>query len=110
MITQTDNKLPTYQTFGEKLHINFDEKEVVVKSMDGKERTAYEYTTAVSLATADRGTLISDIIGSKYTSGGEFAAINNAESDPQEYADYQAFRTLAKQLADSWLAQNNQPV
>ena len=104
MITQADNTLPTYQSFGEKLHINFDEQQIVVKDMDGNERIAYQYTTAESLCAASRGDLINDIIKSKYTTAGEFAAINNAQDDPQEYAEYQAFRTQAKQLADGWLS------
>jgi hypothetical protein len=104
MITQTDNKLPTYQEFGEKLHINFDEQEIIVKNMDDTERVAYEYTTAVSLTTASRAQLISDIINSKYSVGAEFAAINNAVDNPEEYATYQAFRAQAKQLADGWIS------
>jgi hypothetical protein len=103
MITQADNKLPTYETFGEKLRVNFDEQEIIVKDMDGNEKVVYQYTTAESSIASNRSQLISDIIGSKYTIGGEFAAINNAESDPQEYSEYQAFRAQAKHLADEWL-------
>lgn len=103
MITQADNKLPTYQEFGEKLHVNFDEREITVNNMDGTERIAYEYTTAVSLTTASRAQLISDIIYSRYSVGAEFAAINNAQTDTEEYATYQAFRVQAKQLADGWV-------
>lgn len=103
MITQSDNQLPTYQTFGEKLHINFDEQQIVVRDMEGNERFAYQYTTSATLCAATRGQLISDIIRSKYTIDEEFAAINNAQTDPQEYNDYQTFRAQAKQLADGWL-------
>jgi len=103
MITQTDDKLPAYQTFGERLHINFDEQEVIVKSTDGTERLAYQYTTAVTLAAADRGALINDIIRSRYDIAAEFALINNAQDRPERYAEYQLFRTQAKQLADGWL-------
>ena len=103
MITQTDNDLPTYQEFGEMLHINFDKQQIVVKDINGKEHIAYQYTTAVSLCAAKRSDLINDIIKSKYTNAGEFAAINNRDTDPDEYAEYQAFRALAKQLADDWL-------
>lgn len=104
MITRTDDKLPAYQTFGERLHINFDEKEVIVKSMDGAERIAYEYTTAVSLAAADRGTLINDIIRSRYDIAAEFALINNAQERPERYAEYQLFRVQAKALADGFIS------
>lgn len=108
MITQTDNKLPTYETFGEKLRVNFDEQEIIVKDIDGNERVAYQYTTAVSSVASNRSQLISDIIGSKYTISGEFAAINNAQSDPEEYAEYQAFRAQSKQLADGWLSKGDE--
>ena len=110
MITQTDNTLPTYQTFGTKLHINFDEQEIVVKDMDGNERIAYQYTTAESLCAASRSDLINDIIKSKYTTADEFAAINNAQADPEEYAEYQAFRAQAKQLADGWVVNIQQQI
>lgn len=104
MITQADQPLPTYQEFGEKLRVNFDEQQITIKDMDGNERIAYQYTTAESMCAANRNQLISDIIGSKYTISGEFAAINNAQSKPSEYALYQDFRAQAKQLADGWIS------
>lgn len=103
MITQSDNTLPTYQQFGERLRINFDEEQIEMQSMDDEPRTAYQYTTAESLCAATRAQLISDIIASKYTIVDEIATINNAERKPDEYAEYQAFRAQAKQLADDWL-------
>lgn len=105
MITISDNPLPTYQEFGERLRINFDEIQVEVPVIDGEPRIAYQYTTAEALCASDRSTLIDAIIRSKYSVSGEFAAINNASADPEEYAEYQAFRTQAKQLADGWLQQ-----
>ena len=110
MITQADNTLPTYQSFGEKLHINFDEQQIFIKDIESTERTAYQYTTAVSLCAASRDQLISDIISSKYTIGAEFAAINNKDERPESYAAYQAFRMQAKQLADGWLYELRQSV
>ena len=50
------------------------------------------------------GSLIEKIIGSSYTTGGEFAVINNKDIDPTSYAEYQAFRLTAKELADEYLA------
>lgn len=105
MITISDNPLPTYQEFGERLRINFDEVQVEVPVIDSEPRIAYQYTTAEALCASDRSTLIDAIIRSKYSVSGEFAAINNASADPEEYAEYQAFRTQAKQLADGWLQQ-----
>lgn len=37
------------------------------------------------------------------TSGAEVALIHNKDTDPQAYAEYQAFRTQAKALADGWV-------
>jgi len=105
MITCTDKKLPTYQIFGERLHINFDEKEVTVQNFDGHERIAYEYVTSVSTTHSDRSALINDIIRSQYNIADEFALINNAQEKPEQYAKYQAFRVQAKALADNWIAQ-----
>ena len=44
------------------------------------------------------------IIASQYTTGGELATINNKDIDPTSYAEYQAFRQTAKDLADEYLA------
>lgn len=102
MITISDNTLPTYQEFGERLRINFDETTIEVSDgLDGK-RQAYQYTTAEALCASDRSQLIEAIIRSKYSVSDEFAAINNAGDKPAEYATYQAFRMQAKQLADNW--------
>lgn len=108
MITQADNTLPTYQSFGEKLHINFNEQQITINTLEGSEKTSYQYTTAVSLCAANRDKLISDIINSKYSTGAEFAVINNKDEKPEAYAEYQSFRTVAKQLADGWLVQVKQ--
>jgi hypothetical protein len=80
------------------------QRQMCIRDRDDTERVAYEYTTAVSLTTASRAQLISDIINSKYSVGAEFAAINNAVDNPEEYATYQAFRAQAKQLADGWIS------
>lgn len=50
-----------------------------------------------------RNVLIEKIISSKYTPNAEIATINNQERKPEEYAAYQEFRLLAKQLADGWI-------
>lgn len=103
MITQSDNKLPTYQEFGEKLHVNFDEKEIEVKSIDGTIRQAYECTTAISAVYATRDQLIEDIIRSKYSLSAELAVMNNQADRQESYAIFQAVRMQAKELADGWV-------
>ena len=104
MITLTDDKLPAYQTFGEKLHINFDERVVIMRNIDDTERTGYEYTTAVSTVFANRNDLIEEIIRSKYTLSAELAVMNNQKEREDSYAEFQAFRAQAKVLADGWLS------
>lgn len=106
MLTQTDNKLETYQTFGDKLHVNFDETEITISNLDGTKRKAYEYTTAVSTSYANRDKLIEDIIRSKYTLSSELAVMNNQAERPDAYAAFQNFRMQAKALADGWLSIN----
>ena len=103
MITQSDNKIETYQVFGEVLRINFNETEIKIKNIDNTEKTAYQYDYAVSHPNAKRGDLISDIIRGKYSISNEFAVINNAQNKPEEYSSYQAFRLQAKALADGWI-------
>ena len=39
------------------------------------------------------------IIASEYSTGREFACINNKEEKPEEYAAYQEFREVAKYVA-----------
>lgn len=104
MLTQTDNKLETYQTFGDKLHVNFDETEITISNLDGTKRPAYEYTTAVSTVYANRDQLIEDIIRSKYALSSELAVMNNQVDRPENYAEFQAFRNQAKSLADGWFS------
>ena len=43
--------------------------------------------------------LIEALIASEYSTGREFACINNKEEKPEEYAAYQAFRNAAKDIA-----------
>lgn len=64
----------------------------------------YQYDEAFIETGASRGAIIEGIIGSQYTTGGEFAVINNKDVDPDAYAEYQAFRQLAKDLADEFIA------
>lgn len=66
--------------------------------------TQWEANEAVCSVFDNRHLLIEKIIASVYTSAAEIATINNQTTKPQEYADYQTFRALAKSLADGWLA------
>ena len=98
MKTYSAEQLPTYQVSGQELRIHWDAKEV-----PAGEETQWEQNEALCGVADSRGQIISAIIRSVYSVDAEFAAINNAEDDPAEYAAFQAFRTQAKLLADGWV-------
>lgn len=64
----------------------------------------YCYDEAIIEQGNSRSAIIETIIASQYTTGRELATINNQETDPTSYAEYQAFRQTAKDLADEYLA------
>ena len=101
MKTYSAEQLPTYQVSGQELRIHWDAKEVPAPSMD-EPATQWEQNEALCGVADSRGQIISAIIRSVYSVDAEFAAINNAEDDPAEYAAFQAFRAEAKRLADGW--------
>lgn len=101
MKTYSAEQLPTYQVSGQELRIHWDAKEV--PSSGDEPATQWEQNEALCGVADSRGQIISAIIRSVYSVDAEFAAINNAEDDPAEYAAFQAFRTQAKLLADGWL-------
>lgn len=105
MKTESKDKLPTHKTFGQKLHIYFNEEEIEKQmEIDSEEtETFYRYDTAVAKTTDDRNTLISKIIHSRYSVDDEIATINNKEESPEEYQAYQEFRAQAKVLVDGWI-------
>ena len=101
MKTCTDNILPTYQTLGTVLRINFNEKILTRQDMVGVESIYYEYDTAILSVPANRGQIIEGIIACKYSYAEEISTINNQISKPEKYQEYQDFRILAKTLADA---------
>ena len=96
MLTQSDEKLPVYQVIGSKLRIHWGYKKIPATE-ERPEGWACE--EACVAKTADRDTIISAIIRSRYTIDAEFAAINNGGDDHKALQD---FRTEAKALADGW--------
>jgi len=92
-----------YSASGNELRIRWDIQEVTKPDMEGNDQTSWEANEALCSVFDDRASLIEKIIGSVMDIGAEIAVINNRDTDPQEYADYQAFRTQAKALADGWL-------
>lgn len=96
-------KPQNYVVSGDELRIYWDIKEVPVTSMNDQPMMQWEANEAVCSVYDNRSQLIEKIIGSVMDTGAEIAAINNRDTDPEEYANYQAFRALAKQLADGWV-------
>lgn len=100
----SQTELPTYQISGDDLRIHWNGIEVTKEDMDGSVVTQWEYSEALCSIFDNRHLLIEKIIGSVYSPAAEIATINNQTTKPDEYAEYQAFRALAKSLADAWLA------
>jgi len=96
---QANTKQTTYQPNGGILQIYWDEQEKQREIMDEME-TYYQYRFCQVRVTANRAQIIEAIMATEYTTGAEFAAINNGGAD---YEAYQAFRATAKALADGWL-------
>lgn len=94
MKVQFGYKPETYETSGCELRIHWD----IIENNEQWE--SYE---AVCDVGDTRNVLIEKIIGSSYTTSQEFATINNKDTKPDEYAAYQSFRVVAKQLADGWV-------
>ena len=104
MKVYSDARPDVYVVSGNNLRIHWDIKEVKLPNMDDEPRTQWEAEEALCSIFDQRATLIEKIIGSVMDTGAEIAAINNRDTEPDEYAEYQAFRMLAKSLADGWLA------
>ena len=101
MRVNSDTKLPEYQVIGSTLRIHWDYEEVPATE---DTPAGWSCDEAVVPKTASRDKIIEAIIATKYpTFGSELAAINNGGA---EYEDYQAFRALAKSLADGWFVNN----
>lgn len=91
-----------YAVSGQELRIHWNIKEVVAPGMD-EPQTQWEADEALCFVYDTRAQIIEKIIGSAMDTGAEIAKINNKETNPEEYAAYQAFRAEAKALADGWL-------
>jgi hypothetical protein len=96
MKTKAGYEFETYEVSGSELRIHWDIQEVE-DGWEAQEALCNRYDT--------RNVLIEKIIGAVYSPSAEIATINNKDNKPEQYAEYQAFRTLAKALADGWLNQ-----
>jgi hypothetical protein len=88
-----------YLVSGQELRIRWNIAQHTREGLDGEPETYWLAEEAVCPRFAERGAWVEAIIATRYTTGAELAAINNQADKPETYAEYQAFRTLAKQLA-----------
>lgn len=111
MKIKSQNKLPLVQTHGRGFLISFDEAEITLSPSPGTlpgadPQTGFEYEQCFVCGSPTRQEIIEAMIATRYTTGAEFAAINNAQEDPQGYDSYQQFRVLVKAgatIVESWL-------
>lgn len=92
-----------YSVSGQELRIHWDIQEVQVQNMDDQTESQWVANEALCHIKDSRSALIEKIIGSVHTPGAEIALINNKDTDPDAYAEYQAFRAKAKALANGWV-------
>ena len=92
-----------YSASGNELRIRWDIQQVTKPDMEGNDQIIWEANEALCSVFDNRSSLIEKIIGSVMDTGAELAAINNKDDSPEDYADYQSLRALAKQLADGWI-------
>lgn len=87
-----------------KTHFRYNIESVEKQDME-ETRQSYDYDYIVIEGEITRSKLIDGIISDKYTKDAEIALINNEIASPgtQEYADYQALRTHAKEIANEVL-------
>ena len=85
-----------------KTQIRYDIEKVTREDMNGS-RTSYDYTYVEVSGEVTRAKIIDAIISSVYTKDVEIAMINNQLTSPgtKEYAEYQALRVKAKEIADT---------
>lgn len=107
MFVYSDSPLEKFakDIYGRLIRIRWNEQIIQVPNqLRTGTRDEYQYNEALINVGDSRSVIIEKIIGSSYTTGGEFAVINNKDTDPTSYAAYQAFRQTAKDLADEYLA------
>jgi hypothetical protein len=100
-MVKSDTKPEEVQFLQGKKLINFDVKEVEVKDeMRDEPRIGFEYNQVAVNVSATRAEIIEAIISVKYSAGAEIALTNDRTEKADEYAEYQAFRAEAKNIAD----------
>ena len=87
-----------------KTQVRYDIEEVTFDDM-GTQRTSYNYTYVAIEGELTRAKIIDAIIADVHSKDAELALINNELTSPgtAEYAEYQALRAHAKEIADEAL-------
>lgn len=98
MKTQSNEKPEVYSVSGKELRIHWN-----IESAQSDDGVMWSANEALCSTHDTRDVLISTIIRSVYSADAEMATINNQRSYPEKYTEYQSFRALAKQLADTYL-------
>lgn len=103
MKTQASEQIQPYEVSGQELRIHWNIVEKTREDLEGTTTTYWEADEALCDIHDTRPQLIEKIMATQYSTGREFATINNQAIDVKAYEDYQAFRVQAKALADGWL-------
>lgn len=71
-------------------------------------KTAYKMHKESGTLKKYRSHLIERLKARKYSPGAEIDLINDKDSQPTEYAEYQAYRAECKATVDKWFAEMEQ--
>lgn len=88
-----------------KTQVRFNIAEVTKEGINGKSQVSHTFSYAEIIGELTKGKIVDAIIMTVHSKDAEIALINNEIASPgtKEYAEYQAFRRIAKDTADSIL-------
>lgn len=102
MKTYSNEPKPLKVEDGKYINIYFDEKKIESTNDEGETTIQYEYESVDAPQGADYPTLVSAIVRTRYSSDAVEAIIlndNDTAEHAQQYADLEAWRTHAKEVA-----------
>jgi predicted acetyltransferase len=107
MKVQSDAPLEKFQYdfYNTHVRIHWNEELITIPGQfEGQTTQVYQYDEALVKCGLSRSDMIEKIIACEYSIAKEIATINNKDTKPERYAIYQAYRQMAKQLTDEYLA------
>jgi len=107
MKSYSSNKPDVFAVSGDEVRVHWDIQEQTVQDLEGHDLTQWSANEALIKVHDSREKIIEKIIGSIYTIQEEIALINNKDDRPDDYADYQMVRLVAKDLATQWVNQRD---